>query len=787
MRSLRRLIATGLLVLMVAVAGVVVWVIGFLDLNDYKTNIRQLAQQQLGIDLVLKGDIGHRLDLASLTLSAQGLGIASNGHPVADVERLELRLALPPLLHGGIVIETISGRADSLDLSWDVDDVFNLVPALTADSSDSAGQERAAMPAWLSTLRIDRIEASIGDGRYRDQSLGVDLYLNEALVDIITLPIIDDGRLVADTPALFGAYRNRWAVSAERLRLGALAGQGVDAVFENDHGTLSLSRLRARRFEVSGSSGGSKQTGSGLRLDQADIGGRMELDWGVSSGGLQAADWQALQRLDLIEATLGAARMRVGYGEHALRLSSLRASTSRLSLVPGLRAAVGSNKAAAHLSGLLPGRLDMRGRTLESSGIRLDDYALSIAAGKTLTLELAKGRLRIAADGPEIQQPLLSAQLSGTAELVLWLGSTLSSMPRLQTLDLSALQLQATDTQLGATGDRYLIATLEIEAGGLLLMRGGELLTLAATDTAMALAGSWLRVNAEHIAHERDTDHIDAVSVRAEGRGKSLAVTAFKAVFDDTSLTGSGEVALGSEHPAWRLLLDSSGVAIHELADLTDMQLVPVGRLAVALDLRGQGFGSRQLLHTLDGRLVIASDGLDLQGLDLDKLLTHLQYTQKGDLLDISMFLLTGPAGSLLLAATDFRSVLKTAGANGNSPILAMHSEVGIRDGVLRVDEAALSTRNHRFAIQGSVSLFDDGPVDLTVATVDSDGCPLFRERITGTLAEPDISHGGVLAKTLVQPVKTLVRGLLPGKRCLKPFYSGAVPVPPPPDEEPMK
>ncbi len=51
----------------------------------------------------------------------------------------------------------------------------------------------------------------------------------------------------------------------------------------------------------------------------------------------------------------------------------------------------------------------------------------------------------------------------------------------------------------------------------------------------------------------------------------------------------------------------------------------------------------------------------------------------------------------------------------------------------------------------------------------------LFRERITGTLAEPDISNGGVLAKVLLQPLKTLAGKLLPGRRCIKPFYTGVI------------
>ena len=268
-----------------------------------------------------------------------------------------------------------------------------------------------------------------------------------------------------------------------------------------------------------------------------------------------------------------------------------------------------------------------------------------------------------------------------------------------------------------------------------------------------------------------------------EGRGRSLLLTAATLRVADTVLSATGELALRSDQAAWRLAMNSSGVSVRELADLTDLPLTPVGRLAVELELSGEGFETKQLSHTLAGSLVMASDGIELLDLDLDKLLTHLQYTQHGNLLDISLFLLTGPAGSLIMAASDFSDIVETAEAQGSSRILAMRSEVHFNQGVLQVDEAALSTANHRLAIQGSLSVYEDGPVDLTIATVDRDGCTLFRERITGTLTEPDISNGGVLAKVLVQPLKTLVSGLLPGKRCIKPFYTGAVKQPPHQDQ----
>lgn len=154
------------------------------------------------------------------------------------------------------------------------------------------------------------------------------------------------------------------------------------------------------------------------------------------------------------------------------------------------------------------------------------------------------------------------------------------------------------------------------------------------------------------------------------------------------------------------------------------------------------------------------------------------QYTQRGNLMDVSLFLLTGPASSLVLAASDFSRVIETASAHGHSDILVMHSAVHFRDGLLSVDEAALSTENHRLAIKGTLSLYPDGPMDLRVATVDRHGCTLFHERVGGSLEQPTIAHGGVIAKTLVQPLKTLASEVLPGKRCIQPFYEGRVPAP---------
>ncbi len=791
-RSLPRRLLVGLLampaLLVLMIIGAGIWMTWFLDLNDHKPLIRRLAQEQLGIEVTLNGKLGHRLDATRLRLSAQDLSAVYDGRPVASIDQLELDLALAPLLHGAIVIERIQGRARALDLEWDAAGVFNLIPTLTTDTDTAPTPGPAAMPEWLRTLRIDHIQAEVGDGRYQDHEFGLDLRLKGAAIDIGPLPIIDQGRLVADTPALFGAYRGRWAIEAESVRFWNLTGSGVDVVVDSDHGSLRFSRLRADTVEFGGPPGDPF-----IEVAKANIGGRLVVDYGVPVADLQATPWQAPLRLELDALAVSARSLSIGQGDARLRLDGLHANTARLSLVPGLRALTkGGIGGVDGWSRLLPKGLSTSGKALRMGNIRLADYALSITAGKTLGIKLAKGQLRIGigigigVGDTAAGDPVLSAQLRGEAQLAPLPGSS----PVQPGLDLIRLQLQASDTVIGAPGDRYRAATLSVDAAAVPILRDGAVLdTSDAGALIEAVRKLRLSVVAKDISHRSDTDPIDALSVTLEGRGRSLALTSLKARIDDTVLNGTGELALSAHgptrRPTWRLKLDSTGVSVGELARLTDLPLTPRGRLAVDLDLSGEGFDQEQLTHTLAGSLVMVSEGIELLDLDLDKLLTHLQYTQQGNLWDISLFLLTGPAGSLLQAASDFRKVVETAGAQGSSRILAMRSEVRFEHGVLRVEEAALSTRNHRLAIQGSLSLYGEGPADLTIATVDGDGCTLFRERITGTLAEPDISNGGVLAKTLLLPLKTLASSLLPGRRCIKPFYSGSVAAPPEHPNEP--
>ena len=91
----------------------------------------------------------------------------------------------------------------------------------------------------------------------------------------------------------------------------------------------------------------------------------------------------------------------------------------------------------------------------------------------------------------------------------------------------------------------------------------------------------------------------------------------------------------------------------------------------------------------------------------------------------------------------------------------------------------ALSTRKNRIALKGGLDFAEGRFVDVTVAAVNRDGCPMVRQVIHGSFHKPVVEKPRTLA-TLAGPVVGLVgmaRHLLPSGPC-ETFYSGSVPPP---------
>jgi hypothetical protein len=246
----------------------------------------------------------------------------------------------------------------------------------------------------------------------------------------------------------------------------------------------------------------------------------------------------------------------------------------------------------------------------------------------------------------------------------------------------------------------------------------------------------------------------------------------------------TGQLELGEERQPWELEVHSPRVAMQPLLAFFNSDYDARGNLAVTMKLKGQELEHGRLRESLSGRILMHGGPLQVRGVDLDQMLTHLEKTRSVGLLDIGAYALAGPAGALLTKGSDYSRLLNSSRSEGVNEISRVRSELRIENGVLRTEDVAMATPKHRLAVRGSVDLRPGGPIDLQIAILDPDGCARYQENVGGTAADLRVRQSGVVVKGVIGPVKSVVGNLLDAVSggCQAPFYRGEVPHPAPAD-----
>ena len=111
-----KLIAAILLIVILLLAAAVIAVVTLVDPNDYKTQIRDAALEQAGIDLNIEGDIGWSF-YPWLALELNQVGVGYPEKPaLGQLERAEISVSIPALISGGLQMNRILVDGLKLDL-----------------------------------------------------------------------------------------------------------------------------------------------------------------------------------------------------------------------------------------------------------------------------------------------------------------------------------------------------------------------------------------------------------------------------------------------------------------------------------------------------------------------------------------------------------------------------------------------------------------------------------------------------------------------------------------------
>jgi len=189
--------------------------------------------------------------------------------------------------------------------------------------------------------------------------------------------------------------------------------------------------------------------------------------------------------------------------------------------------------------------------------------------------------------------------------------------------------------------------------------------------------------------------------------------------------------------------------------------------------------GSRNLMSSMDGTFSLRGDNLVIYTMDLDKVLSSYETSQKFNLVDLGAFFIVGPLSTVAIKGYRYGDVYNQT-RGGRGAITQFISHWKIKDGVADATDCALATHHNRVALKGKLNLVSERYDNVIVALLDDKGCAKFKQSISGSFSSPQV--GAVSAvESLAGPIFNLYRKakrFVQGGKC-KVFYNGSVQQPP--------
>lgn len=275
-------------------------------------------------------------------------------------------------------------------------------------------------------------------------------------------------------------------------------------------------------------------------------------------------------------------------------------------------------------------------------------------------------------------------------------------------------------------------------------------------------------------AVSQDRFRISELSVTARGENGIFELDPVTAKAFEGKLSGRAEVDVSSQTPAIQLENRLTGFDFGAFVSMLNPDQVAAGKIDLDLALNAKGSNWQELRQNATGMLNLSSGELSFDGYDLDDELEDYTDTQRFNLIDAGAVFLAGPVGLVVTRGYEFTGLLE--GSGGSTTIDQMVSEWTIEDGVAQASDVAFRTPENRLALSGALNFGNYSFKDLRVAVIDSEGCAVVEQQITGPFQEPEIERPNVLVAVTGPMLDLVERGVraITNEEC-ETFYAGSV------------
>lgn len=184
----------------------------------------------------------------------------------------------------------------------------------------------------------------------------------------------------------------------------------------------------------------------------------------------------------------------------------------------------------------------------------------------------------------------------------------------------------------------------------------------------------------------------------------------------------------------------------------------------------------KDLLATITALTEVSSKNIHWKGRDLDSILESYIDSKNVGLLETAGFLSLGPIGLLAAKGAKLGKGGVSALVKGETTIQDLYAKTEIKQKKLHFEDVALRTKKHRLAVKGKILLDKSLQFeDFKVAAVEKNGCPIFSQKIKGSVLKPDIGVLKTLGGEIWAPVGNFFSKISSLVTSCDPFYQGKV------------
>lgn len=229
-----------ILLLIFIIASVMFMVL--VDINQYKSEIVELVEQEAGLKLEINGEMKLTI-FTGLKFNAEKVKLFLDDELIADINSLHIGVDPYSIYIGEPEIDSVELDVKTLNIFRDKNNQFNFLPLYKNKTDSQKGTVAVQDQLGLNYLALKNIQLSIEQFQYLDDLESVSVKLNTVNASLSLLPIIDHHELVIDDPRVLTGYNYSGELDIKQALVNQFQIAGLSLSFNDQKGDFVADKL----------------------------------------------------------------------------------------------------------------------------------------------------------------------------------------------------------------------------------------------------------------------------------------------------------------------------------------------------------------------------------------------------------------------------------------------------------------------------------------------------------------------------------------------------------------